>query len=120
MTEPEVAGSDPTLIRTTAVLDGDEYVINGHKWFSSNASISDFLIVMVKTGDFETAYKNYSMIIVPTTTAGVNIVRDVPTMGEPTTRPANPAVTPRSSTTTFASRSTPSSAVKPVSGKGLR
>ena len=38
MTEPETAGSDPTLLQTTAVLEGDEYVINGHKWFSSNGS----------------------------------------------------------------------------------
>ena len=48
MTEPG-AGADPTLLTTTAVRDGDEWVINGHKWFSSNASISDFLIVMCKT-----------------------------------------------------------------------
>ena len=47
MTEPG-AGADPTLLTTTAVRDGDEWVINGHKWFSSNASISDFLIVMVR------------------------------------------------------------------------
>ncbi|HEY4607673.1 MAG TPA: acyl-CoA dehydrogenase family protein, partial [Ilumatobacteraceae bacterium] len=49
MTEPG-AGADPTLLKTTAVRDGGEWVINGHKWFSSNAPISDFLIVMVKTG----------------------------------------------------------------------
>ena len=49
MTEPETAGSDPTLLQTRAVRDGDEWVINGHKWFSSNASIADFLIVMVVT-----------------------------------------------------------------------
>ena len=48
MTEPG-AGADPTLLKTAAVLDGDEWVINGHKWFSSNASISDFLIVMCMT-----------------------------------------------------------------------
>jgi acyl-CoA dehydrogenase len=89
MTEPG-AGADPTLLKTSAVRDGDEWVINGHKWFSSNASISDFLIVMVKTGDFEMPYKNYSMIIVPTNTPGVNIVRDVPTMGEPDHRTGEP------------------------------
>ena len=70
--------------------DGDEWVINGHKWFSSNASIADFLIVMVKTGDYEMPYKNYSMIIVPTNTPGVNILRDVPTMGEPDHRTGEP------------------------------
>ena len=70
--------------------DGDEWVINGHKWFSSNASISDFLLVMVKTGDNELPYKNFSMIIVPTDTPGVNILRDVPTMGEPDHKTGEP------------------------------
>ena len=83
MTEPEVAGSDPTLIRTTAVLDGDEYVINGHKWFSSNASVSDFLIVMVVTNPDVHAYQGCSMIIVPTNSPGVRLVRDVPNMHHP-------------------------------------
>ncbi|MGA1681964.1 MAG: acyl-CoA dehydrogenase family protein, partial [Ilumatobacteraceae bacterium] len=50
MTEPG-AGADPTLLSTSAMRDGDEWVINGHKWFSSNASVSDFLIVMARTGD---------------------------------------------------------------------
>ena len=52
MTEPG-AGADPTLLSTTAELDGDEWVVNGHKWFSSNASVSDFLLVMVKTADHD-------------------------------------------------------------------
>ena len=90
MTEPG-AGADPTLLTTSAVRDGDEWVINGHKWFSSNASISDFLLVMVKTGDSESSpYKAYSMIIVPTKTPGVNILRDVPTMGEPDHKTGEP------------------------------
>jgi acyl-CoA dehydrogenase len=90
MTEPG-AGADPTLLSTSAMRDGDEWVINGHKWFSSNASIADFLITMVKTGDnAESPYKNYSMIIVPTNTPGVNIVRDVPTMGEPDHKTGEP------------------------------
>ncbi len=90
MTEPG-AGADPTLLSTTAVRDGDEWVINGHKWFSSNASIADFLLVMVRTGDVETsAYQAYSMIIVPTGTPGVNILRDVPTMGEPDHKTGEP------------------------------
>ena len=49
MTEPDTAGSDPTLLKTTAVRDGDEWVINGQKWFTSNGSIADFLIVMAVT-----------------------------------------------------------------------
>jgi acyl-CoA dehydrogenase len=90
MTEP-TAGADPTLLRTTAVRDGDEWVINGHKWFSSNASVSDLLIVMARTGDDEThAYQSFSMFVVPTTTPGVNILRDVPTMGEPDHRTGEP------------------------------
>ncbi len=90
MTEPG-AGADPTLLTTTAVLDGEEWVINGHKWFSSNASVSDFLLVMVKTGDSETSpYKAFSMVIVPTRTPGVNILRDVPTMAEPDHRTGEP------------------------------
>ena len=65
MTEPG-AGADPTLLTTSATLDGDEWVINGHKWFSSNASVSDFLLVMARTGDAETSsYKSFSMFIVP-------------------------------------------------------
>ena len=90
MTEP-TAGADPTLLSTSAVRDGDEWVINGHKWFSSNASIADFLIVMVRTGeDPERPYRNYSMIVVPTDTPGVDVVRDVPTMAEPDHRTGEP------------------------------
>jgi acyl-CoA dehydrogenase len=91
MTEPG-AGADPTLLTTQAVRDGDEWVINGHKWFSSNASIADFLIVMAKTNLDPDAnpYRSYSMIIVPTSTPGVNILRDVPTMGEPDHRTGEP------------------------------
>lgn len=90
MTEPG-AGADPTLLTTSAVRDGDQWVINGHKWFSSNASVSDILIVMCRTGDAETSpYHAFSMIVVPTDTPGVNILRDVPTMGEPDHRTGEP------------------------------
>jgi acyl-CoA dehydrogenase len=83
MTEPETAGSDPTQLQTRAVRDGDDWVINGHKWFSSNASIADFLIVMVVTDPEAAPYQRASMIIVPADTPGVDIVRDVPTMEHP-------------------------------------
>lgn len=83
MTEPEVAGSDPTLIRTQAVLDGDEYVINGHKWFTSNGSVADFLIVMAVTNPEVHPYQGCSMLVVPTDADGVEIVRDVPNMHHP-------------------------------------
>jgi acyl-CoA dehydrogenase len=82
MTEPG-AGADPTLLRTRAVRDGDEWVINGHKWFTSNASVADFLVVMAVTNPDVHPYQGTSMIIVPTDTPGVEIVRDVPTMGDP-------------------------------------
>jgi acyl-CoA dehydrogenase len=82
MTEPG-AGADPTLISTTATLDGDEYVINGHKWFSSNASAADFLIVMCVTNPDVHAYQGCSMIVVPVDTPGVHILRDIPTMADP-------------------------------------
>ena len=83
MTEPEVAGSDPTLLRTRARREGDEYVIDGHKWFSSNASRADFLIVMAVTDPEAPRHQRASMFIVPVDTPGVNIVRDVPTMEFP-------------------------------------
>ncbi len=91
MTEPG-AGADPTMLTTQAVLDGDQWVINGHKWFSSNASLADFLIVMCKTNLDPDAspYRSFSMIIVPAGTPGVNILRDVPTMGDPDHRTGEP------------------------------
>jgi alkylation response protein AidB-like acyl-CoA dehydrogenase len=82
LTEPEVAGSDPTLMRATAVLDGDEWVINAHKWFTTSANIAAFTTVFCKTDPEETnKYRQFSSIIVPTGTPGYEIVRVVPTMG---------------------------------------
>jgi acyl-CoA dehydrogenase len=83
MTEPETAGSDPTLLQTRAVKEGDEWVINGHKWFSSNGSIADFLILMAVTDPEARRYQRASMFLVPVDTPGVEIVRDVPTMEHP-------------------------------------
>src|SRR3954454_5881008 len=83
MTEPDNAGSDPTTLSTRAVREGDEWVINGRKWFSSNASIADFLIVMAVTDPEARPHQRASMIIVPADTPGVNILRDVPTMEHP-------------------------------------
>jgi len=82
MTEPG-AGADPTLLKTTAVRDGDEWVINGHKWFTSNGSMADFLVVMAVTNPDVHPYQGSSMILVPTDTPGVNILRDIPTMENP-------------------------------------
>jgi acyl-CoA dehydrogenase len=83
MTEPHTAGSDPTQLQTRAVRDGDSYVITGHKWFSSNASIADFLIVMAVTDPDARPHQRASMLIVPVETPGVNILRDVATMEHP-------------------------------------
>jgi acyl-CoA dehydrogenase len=82
LTEPEVAGSDPTQMRTTAVLDGDEWIINGHKWFTSGAHRAAYTTVFAMT-DPEAGSKHarFSAIIVPTDTPGYDIVRAVPTMG---------------------------------------
>jgi acyl-CoA dehydrogenase len=83
MTEPDTAGSDPTTLATRAVRDGDHYVISGRKWFSSNASIADFLIVMAVTDPDARPHQRASMFVVPADTPGVEILRDVPTMEHP-------------------------------------
>jgi acyl-CoA dehydrogenase len=79
MTEPG-AGSDPTLLTTRAERDGDGWVINGHKWFSSRANKADFLIVMCVTDPEAKPLNRMSMFIVPRDTPGVNIVREVGVM----------------------------------------
>jgi acyl-CoA dehydrogenase len=83
MTEPHTSGADPTQLQTRAVRDGGAWVINGHKWFSSNASIADFLIVMAVTDPDARPHQRASMFIVPADTPGVNILRDVSTMEHP-------------------------------------
>jgi acyl-CoA dehydrogenase len=80
MTEPMHAGSDPVQMSTTAVLEGDQWVINGHKWFTSNGMIADFLIVMAVTDPDAAPYERASMFLVPTDTPGVRRLRDIPTM----------------------------------------
>jgi acyl-CoA dehydrogenase len=81
LTEPEVAGSDPTLMRTTARLEGDEWVINGHKWFTTGANIAAFTSVFCETEPDQHKHAKFSSIIVPTDTTGYRIKRVVPTMG---------------------------------------
>ena len=81
MTEPEVPGSDPTTLRTRAVRDGDDYVIDGHKWFSSGAEGAAFGIVMAVTDPDADPHRRASQIVVPADTPGVEIVRAIPTMG---------------------------------------
>src|SRR5215212_9511965 len=81
MTEPEVSGSDPTGLRTTAVRDGDDWVIDGHKWFSSGAEGAAFGIVMAVTDPDAAPHARATQIVVPADTPGVDVVRPVPVMG---------------------------------------
>lgn len=81
MTEPEVAGSDPTLIQTKAVLDGDEWVINGHKWFISGARGAGFAILIARTEDDpEVPQAANSAFLVDLPSDGWEVVRDIETM----------------------------------------
>jgi acyl-CoA dehydrogenase len=81
MTEPEVSGADPTMLRCRAELEGSEWVINGHKWFTSGAVGADVAIVMCVTDPDAHPYARASMILVPTDDPGFNLVRPVPVMG---------------------------------------
>jgi acyl-CoA dehydrogenase len=81
MTEPQ-GGADPKVFTTSAVLDGDEWVINGEKWFSSNARYASFLIVMAVTDPDNPPYQQQSMFLVPADTPGINILRNVGLGGE--------------------------------------
>jgi acyl-CoA dehydrogenase len=81
MTEPEVSGADPTGLRTRADRDGDHYVINGLKWFTSGAVGARFAIVMAVTNPHAPAHQRQSQIIVPTDTPGFNLLRAVSVMG---------------------------------------
>jgi acyl-CoA dehydrogenase len=81
MTEPEMPGSNPVMLATTAEVDGDDYVINGQKWFTSSADGASFAIVMAVTDPQAPPHRRASMIIVPTDTDGFNLVRNVSVMG---------------------------------------
>jgi alkylation response protein AidB-like acyl-CoA dehydrogenase len=76
MTEPDVASSDPLNLQTTAVRDGEEWVLNGRKWFITGAEGAAFSIVVARTGAADEGHRAYSLIIVPTDTPGWRIVRD--------------------------------------------
>ncbi len=83
MTEPEFAGSNPTQMGTIAVREGDEWVINGHKWFTSSADGAAFAVVMAVTNPDAAPHKRASMIVVPTSTPGFELVRNISIMGDP-------------------------------------
>jgi acyl-CoA dehydrogenase len=80
MTEPEVSGADPTGLETSAALDGDEWVIDGHKWFSSGAEGAGFAIVMAVTDPEAEPHRRMSQILVPADTPGIT-VEPVPVSG---------------------------------------
>ena len=83
MTEAHVAGSDPTLIQTAAVRDGNEWVINGHKWFASNADVADFIVLMAVTDPDAPPHRRAGMFIIPRDTPGVRIHRNPGSMSHP-------------------------------------
>jgi acyl-CoA dehydrogenase len=85
LTEPFLAGSDPTVIGTTATLDNDHWIINGHKWFTTNASSADIILVVAETNPEGRPHRHASIVVVPADTPGMTIVRDIPTMGHPDT-----------------------------------
>ena len=76
MTEPEFAGSNPVNLGTTAVREGNEYVINGHKWFTTGADGAAFAVVMAVTNPDASAHKRASQIIVPTDNQGFKLIRN--------------------------------------------
>jgi alkylation response protein AidB-like acyl-CoA dehydrogenase len=82
MTEPELPGSNPTLMATTARRDGDHFVINGHKWFTSSADGAAFAIVMAVTNPDAETHLRASQIIVPLDSKGFELVRNISVMGE--------------------------------------
>ena len=82
MTEPD-AGADPTLLRTSAVLDGEEWVLNGKKWFITNASVADFFIVMAVTDPDAPPHRRASQIIVPAGTPGLKVLRELGSVEDP-------------------------------------
>ena len=83
MTEPEFAGSNPTRLATTAMRDGNDYVINGHKWFTSSADGATFAVVMAVTNPDAALHQRASMIVVPLDTPGYKLIRNLPVFGEP-------------------------------------
>ncbi len=83
MTEPDFAGSNPVQMSTTALKKGNQYVINGHKWFTTAADGAAFAVVMAVTNPAHpNPYTRASMLLVPTGTPGFRLVRNIPVMGE--------------------------------------
>jgi alkylation response protein AidB-like acyl-CoA dehydrogenase len=83
MTEVELPGSNPVMMDTTALKDGDDYVINGQKWYTTAADGAAFAVVMAVTDPEAPPHGRASMIIVPTDTPGFDLVRNINVMGHP-------------------------------------
>ena len=81
MTEPDISSSDPTQLETSAVLEGDDWVINGRKWFTTGAARAAYTTVMCRTEVDVPSHGAFSMIIVPTNNSGYEIVRETPVLG---------------------------------------
>jgi len=88
MTEPQ-GGSDPTAFTTEATLDGDEWVLNGEKWFTTNARFATFLLVLAKTDPGAPAHRTMSMFVVPSDAPGIEILRNVDVVGQSMASPAH-------------------------------
>lgn len=83
MTEPEMPGSNPVHLGTIAHREGNDYVINGHKWFTTAADGAKFTIVMALTNpEAENPYQRASMLLVPLDNPGYQLIRNIPIMGE--------------------------------------
>jgi alkylation response protein AidB-like acyl-CoA dehydrogenase len=81
MTEVEMPGSNPVMMETTATVDGDDWVINGQKWYTTAADGAQFAVVMAITDPEAPPHRRASMIIVPTATPGFDLVRNISVMG---------------------------------------
>jgi acyl-CoA dehydrogenase len=81
MTEPDVSSSDPTQLRTTAVLEEGQWLINGRKWFTTGADEAAYTTIMCRTEEDAPPHQSFSMIVVPTNVRGYNIIRDTPLLG---------------------------------------
>lgn len=82
MTEPiDGAGSDPKMIQTTAQKDGNDWIINGHKWWTTNGGDADLLLVLARTDHDAHPYNGSTIFLVPADTEGVEIIRDIPYVG---------------------------------------
>jgi acyl-CoA dehydrogenase len=81
MTEPDVASSDPTQIKTFATLEGGRWHINGRKWFTTGANEAAYTTVMCRTETNAAAHESFSMIVVPTDTPGYRLIRETPVLG---------------------------------------